>query len=150
MSSGNPTPASVEEDFSLAWEHLFRAVRRLRTRVGSLGASDLTLAQYQLLAPLWEGPQPTGVLAAAAGVAAPTATRSFDALERAGVIERSPSPSDRRTVLVELTPQGRGEVRSARQAVRAHRRRIAEQLTEGDRAEAARLLHLLADAVERA
>ncbi len=142
--------ASVDEQFSRAWEHFFRAVRRVRARGDLLGSSPLTLSQYHLLDPLWEGPRTVGVLASAAGVAAPTATRALDSMVRAGIVARRPSETDRRAVYVELTPAGRTALRAARQAVRAYRRRVVEQLSATDRADAVRLLDLLADAAERA
>ena len=45
-------------------------------------------------------------LAGAVGIEGPTLTHHLDAMEKAGLIERSRDPDDRRIVRVELTPAG--------------------------------------------
>jgi DNA-binding MarR family transcriptional regulator len=54
-----------------------------------------------------EGPVPAGKLAEATGLTSGAITTALDRLERAGYARRSGDPSDRRRVLVELTPQAR-------------------------------------------
>jgi DNA-binding MarR family transcriptional regulator len=54
-----------------------------------------------------EGPVPAGRLAEATGLTTGAITTALDRLERAGYARRAPDPSDRRRVLVELTPQAR-------------------------------------------
>src|SRR4051794_26564901 len=84
----------------------------------------LSMPQMVLLLPLLDGDRPCGVseLATSAGIASPTASRTLDGLERDGLITRSPSETDRRSVLVELTPAGREQVAAARDTARAARR----------------------------
>ena len=68
------------DQFTAAWETFFRTTRRLRSRAGKQDLEGLSLAQYQLLESLLAADELTvGVLAEAAGVAAPTATRMLDA-----------------------------------------------------------------------
>src|SRR5690348_10067167 len=97
------------DDFPAAWEAFFKAARRATGRAAAQPPRDgLSLAQYQLLAPLeTESGQTIRALAVAAGVAAPTATRMLDGLERNGYITRAADVRDRRCVVVELTTQGR-------------------------------------------
>lgn len=56
------------------------------------------------------------------GVSRPNVTKLVDGLERAGLVERTPHPTDRRRVQARLTESGRRLVREAgpgREAVRA-------------------------------
>jgi DNA-binding MarR family transcriptional regulator len=138
------------DDFTAAWEDFFRAVRRARGRAAAKPPADgLSLAQYHLVAPLGAGRSQTiRALAEAAGVAAPTATRMLDGLERAGHVTRVPQTDDRRRVAVELTPSGRRALARTAATMEAGRRRVSDSLPEPDREQAARLLRRLAAIVE--
>src|SRR6478672_13345496 len=63
-------------------------------------------------------------LAAAVGIEGPTLTRHLDALERQGLVRRSPEASDRRAVVVELTPEGHAAHARLRDVVIAFDRRL--------------------------
>ncbi|HTU79900.1 MAG TPA: MarR family transcriptional regulator [Solirubrobacteraceae bacterium] len=54
-----------------------------------------------------EGPVTAGRLAEASGLTSGAITSVLDRLERAGYARRVPDPSDRRRVLVEITPHAR-------------------------------------------
>ena len=54
-----------------------------------------------------EGPVTAGRLAEQAGLTSGAITTAIDRLERAGIARRTRDPSDRRRVLVELTPEAR-------------------------------------------
>jgi DNA-binding MarR family transcriptional regulator len=54
-----------------------------------------------------EGPRTQGQLATASGCEPPTITISVRKLEAAGLVERSPSPTDGRVTIVELSDAGR-------------------------------------------
>jgi DNA-binding MarR family transcriptional regulator len=138
------------DDFTSAWEDFFRATRRARGRAtGPLGGTRLSLAQYQLLEALRSTPRlPVSELAAAAGVAPPTATRMLDALVRDGLAERTPCEHDRRVVHVALTPAGHDAVHAAAERVAAARTRVRDQLTPAERDQAAALLRRLTAVVE--
>jgi DNA-binding MarR family transcriptional regulator len=56
------------------------------------------------------GPSTAGHLAVAAGLTRGAMTTAIDRLERAGYVARIRGETDRRTVLVELTPAARGVV----------------------------------------
>jgi MarR family transcriptional regulator, organic hydroperoxide resistance regulator len=137
------------DQFAAAWETFFRTTRRLRSRAGWRQLEGLSLAQYQLLEALRDGDELTvGMLAEAAGVAAPTATRMLDCLERDGHVTRRHSESDRRSVLIALTPSGRDAVNAAHEQVNAWRRRIYEALEPAEREQAAALLTRLSEVME--
>jgi DNA-binding MarR family transcriptional regulator len=137
------------DQFTAAWEAFFRTTRRLRSRAGRQDLEGLSLPQYHLLEALRETDELTvGVLAEAAGVAAPTATRMLDCLARDGYVQRRHSEEDRRSVLVSLTPSGRVAVQAAHERVSAWRRRVYDALEPEEREQAAALLIRLSQIME--
>jgi DNA-binding MarR family transcriptional regulator len=137
------------DQFTAAWESFFRTTRRLRSRAGRQPLEGLSLAQYHLLEALRTDDElPVGALAEAAGVAAPTATRMLDCLARDGHVERRHSETDRRAVLVSLTPSGGAAVEAAHEQVTAWRRRVFESLEPAEREQAAALLQRLTEVLE--
>jgi MarR family transcriptional regulator, organic hydroperoxide resistance regulator len=132
-----------------AWESFFRTTRRLRARAGTQSIEGLSLPQYHLLEALRDDDELTvGVLAEAAGVAPPTATRMLDCLERDGYVARRHSETDRRAVLVALTPSGRVALQAAHQQVSAWRRGVFESFDAEEREQAAALLNRLTQVLE--
>jgi MarR family transcriptional regulator, organic hydroperoxide resistance regulator len=137
------------DQFAAAWEAFFRTTRRLRSRAAKQPLEGLSVAQYHLLEPLRSADELTvGVLAEAAGVAPPTATRMLDCLERDGHVTRRHSEEDRRSVLISLTPAGRAAVRASHEQVSAWRRRVYEALEPAEREQAAALLTRLSQVME--
>jgi DNA-binding MarR family transcriptional regulator len=135
-------------DLSAVWEAFFRTTRRLRARASAF-PGGLTLAQYHLLQPLRSARELTvGELAESAGVAAPTATRMLDSLARDERIVRRHSDTDRRSVLVSLTPAGRRALEAAHEETEAFRRRVFERLEPEEREQAALLLTRLNEVLE--
>ena len=72
-----------------------------------------------------------------------TMTNRIDRLTKKGLVERLPDPSDRRGVLVRLTPEGRDRADEALAGLLAQERAILAQLTRPQRAELAGLLRRL-------
>jgi MarR family transcriptional regulator, organic hydroperoxide resistance regulator len=144
------TEAEPPASFVRALEEFFAAVRRSRARAArEAGAGELTVSQYTLLAGLRGRPErPVGELAEDAGVSSPTATRMLDGLERAGVVERRPSSSDRRVVTVRLSAKGRRLLRRKEEVVADKRRALYDSLSPAERTQAERLLRRLADVIE--
>jgi DNA-binding MarR family transcriptional regulator len=75
-------------------------------------------------------------------------TNRLDRLERAGLIARSPDPSDRRGTLVELTPRGQELVDAAVAAHLANEQRLLEALSADEREQLAGLLRKLLRSLE--
>jgi MarR family transcriptional regulator, organic hydroperoxide resistance regulator len=141
--------AAAAEQFSAAWEAFFRTTRRLRSRAGKQPLEGLSLPQYHLLEALRDEDElSVGVLAEAAGVAPPTASRMLDCLARDGFVERRHSETDRRAVLISLTPSGRTAVEAAHDQVNGFRRRVFEALEPAEREHAAALLTRLTSVLE--
>jgi MarR family transcriptional regulator, organic hydroperoxide resistance regulator len=137
------------ERFAEAWDEFVLALRRSQAR-GQTAPNELTLAQYYVLAGLREQTAlPVCQLAEGAGIAPPTATRLIDGLERAGLLQRSRSQSDRRTVLVSLTAAGRQALRRKQAQIARRRRTIYDRLEPEERAQSERLLHHLAEIMDQ-
>lgn len=142
-----PADSDPAEGFASAWEEFVLAIRRGQAR-GQQSADDLTLAQYYMLVPLSrEEALPVSRLAEYAGVAAPTATRMIDSLERAGTVRRQRTHDDRRTVLISLTAGGRKLVARKQGELARRRRTLYERLEPEEREPSERLLRHLAELI---
>ena len=71
------------------------------------------------------------------------ATKRLDRLERAGLIERSPDPEDRRGTLIGLTPAGRELIDGVTEAHLDNERRLLSALSGEEREQLANLLRTL-------
>ena len=71
-------------------------------------------------------------LAAAVGIEGPTLTRHLDALERQGLVRRGQDPTDRRAVVVELTPEGHATHARLLEVVVAFDRRLRSGLSQDE------------------
>jgi DNA-binding MarR family transcriptional regulator len=74
-------------------------------------------------------------------------TATLDLLEYRGWIRRIPNPSDRRSVLIEITPDGRAAADQLLPGIRTVERSILSALTPSERAQ---LLEMLAKVLARA
>ena len=72
-----------------------------------------------------------------------TMTNRVDRLERRGLVERRPSPTDRRGVIVRLTPQGQQSVDGAMADLLERERTLLAELPRGEREALAGLLRRL-------
>lgn len=128
-------------DSELTWL-LHRAAQRMRSATG--GAAEqhgLSLRQHIILSALNISPGMTQIeLGRAVSMDKTTLTSELDRLERAGLVERSVDPRDRRARSLALTPRG-DQVRSAI-AELAHRAED-EALGIFSAAEVARLRRML-------
>jgi DNA-binding MarR family transcriptional regulator len=94
----------------------------------ALGRHGLRLGQDHLLAQLWDKDGRTpGEVAAGMGVTTPAVTKGATVLERAGLLERRPDPTDRRLVRLWLTETGQ----ALREPVERARREVEEALLSG-------------------
>jgi DNA-binding MarR family transcriptional regulator len=114
-------------------EALNSAVRAVAMRHRGLAAAalaelGLSPGQEVVLIELDEkGPRTPSQLSAAAGCEPPTMTIAVRKLEALGLIERTPSATDGRVVIVDLTPAGRDLLPRLRQAWVA----LAERTVDG-------------------
>jgi DNA-binding MarR family transcriptional regulator len=149
VNAGAPPVDPPRVAFDDALVAFFRAARRARGRAARRTDRDgLSLAQFYVLEPLVEGPQPMSRVADDAGIAPPTATRTLDGLVERGYAERSTDPGDRRAVYASLTPAGRAAVAAKAEEFEELRGQIADVFDEEEQERAADLLRRLADVIE--
>ena len=109
-------------------------LRRLHREDANLGLSAARLSALSVL--VFGGPRTLGQLAKAEGVTPPSMTRLVTAMESEGLVERSPSPSDGRSIIIQASPTGeRFLVRGREQRVVA----LAEWLSTLESADLATL-----------
>lgn len=117
----------------------------------------MTTAQSSVMTTLTDrGPMRMGTLAALEGVQLPTATSVVNGLIKLGLVERRADPEDRRAVVVDLTGQGRAQIRALVDQRNQQFAGLLAQLSDSDRKllEAAvpamnKLLDLQAETEER-
>ncbi len=73
-------------------------------------------------------------------VASATMTATLDVLERRGWVRRLPNPADRRSVLVEITPEGRAVTDRVLPGIRVVEKSMMSVLTASERKQLAALL----------
>ena len=126
---------------------VMRLARRMRAE---RAATSLSLTQLAALATLERhGSLTPGELAAQERVQPPSMTRVVAALQDAGLVRRSPHPSDGRQVLLEVTPAAVALLREDRRRREAWLAQRLAELDDDDRqvlARAAQVLDRLAGA----
>jgi DNA-binding MarR family transcriptional regulator len=136
-------------DFLAAFDTFVQAVRRARGATTQASDGALSLSQYSLLLGLAEREQArVQELASDAGIAASTATRILDALERRELVRRTRSPEDRRSVSVALTQRGREIFAEQQNWIRRRERAFYAALPEEERDLAPDLLMRLAGLID--
>ena len=121
---------------------LLGRIARLRTHLAreiekALAAHGLNSASFDVLATLRRSGAPyrlsPGDLIATTMVSSGTMTNRLDQLEKAGLIERSHNPADRRGVIIALTPKGLALVDEAVTSHVENQHRLLEGLGEDER-----------------
>jgi DNA-binding MarR family transcriptional regulator len=107
---------------------LLRRSRAISREVARSVHPDLESEAYSLLVRLDDtgGARPSD-LATFFGIGKPTLSRQVQMLERLGLVERTPDPTDGRAVRLTLSPSGLERVHAARQA---RRERLHERLQD--------------------
>jgi DNA-binding MarR family transcriptional regulator len=140
-------PASQAVDPEIHFTAGIRLLARLaRVAEQACQETGISLPQYRLLVSLAGESLRAGELAARVGVSRPTLTSLMDGLERNGLLERKPVPSDRRGVRLEPTTGGLLALERAERALGERLGRLV------DRQLAARLADAIAevgDALDR-
>jgi DNA-binding MarR family transcriptional regulator len=134
------TPEQLGERYIAVHQRMRRAAN------DEMSGCGLSMARTKVLLRLREGPTRQHVLAAEFGLAPHSITDIVDALERQGLAERRPDPTDRRAKLVAITDAGQaclGVASAARERLMAQ---IFGVLSQEDRAALLRLLDILDDA----
>jgi DNA-binding MarR family transcriptional regulator len=131
-----PEPARPELDV-LAVARLARYLERACT--------DLTLAQYRVLALVADGERRASRVANALALGKPTVSASVEALAERGLLTRTPAGHDKRATELAVTEEGSRVLRATETAMRA---RLDELLTADDAAVVADALGRLERALD--
>jgi DNA-binding MarR family transcriptional regulator len=132
------TPERVGERYLAVHQRMFRAVN------DEMNGCGLSMARAKVLRRLHEqGPTRQNVLAADFGLSPHSITDIVDGLERLGMAERRPDPTDRRAKLVAITDTGEASLDVANATMDRLFKQIFGALSEADRAIFVRLLDSL-------
>jgi DNA-binding MarR family transcriptional regulator len=124
--------------------------RMLRAVNDEMSGSGLSMARAKVLRRLHEqGPTRQNVLAADFGLSPHSITDLVDGLERLGLAERRPDPTDRRAKLVAITNAGEAGLDVANATLERLHTQIFGALGEADRVTFLRLLERLDEAARR-
>jgi len=80
----------------------------------------VSLVEWRVLSYLSDGPASIGELAAVTLLQQPTLTKVVDRMQRDGLVDRRPEPTDGRRVRVSVTPRGRALVADLIPLARRH------------------------------
>ena len=111
-----------------ALDRLFGVLRRHLTSDGISLTAAGTLRNLELT-----GSRRLTALAAEEGVTQPGMTQLVSRLERDGLAERTTDPTDRRVVLVRITPAGREVLARRRESRARHLADLLAKLSDDDR-----------------
>lgn len=143
-------PGSGDEDLVDAVLRASRALVAVAARSLTDLAEDVTLPQYRVLVLVAQYPRRAVDLAAALRVAPSTGSRMCERLVRKGLLDRSRTDGDRRSVRLTLTAQGERLLEQVTRRRRAEIASIVEQLPEGHRDAVVGALAAFADAAGEA
>ena len=124
--------ASEPYDVELA-SRLRLAITRMARRLRQEAGTDLGPSQLAALATIERhGPLAPSELADRERIRRPTATRVLGRLVEPGLVDRIPDPTDGRSAIVSVTPQGRALLRRLRQRKTAYLARRMRDLPGED------------------
>jgi DNA-binding MarR family transcriptional regulator len=148
MAVADASRTDAPTELSDALADFFRAARRARGRASRQPSDGVSLAQFNVLEPLLDGPLTVGQVAEAAGVAPPTATRMLDGLVERGFVSRAADSTDRRAVIVSLTATGRRAATAKAREYDRLRKQVGAVLDADEQRQAADLLRRLSEVIE--
>jgi len=144
---GDPLCAEVTATLVRVGESLFDEIDRCMA--ASLEANQNTLNTLAVIDGAGEPLTPTQIGERVFSSSA-TTTGTLDALERRGWIRRLPNPDDRRSVLIEITDEGRATADEFLPGIRVLERAVLAQLTDRERATLMKLLAKVLDGIAAA
>jgi DNA-binding MarR family transcriptional regulator len=112
-ATGRRAAVASPETAWRAWSAMCDLVLDNERRREVSDAIGLSFGRVKALRRIARQPMTMGELAAKLGIDAPYATLVVDELERQGLVERGPHPTDRRVKLVTATPRGAKEAQRA-------------------------------------
>lgn len=138
----DPVVEAIVTRVGRAYRHLDAEMRAGLDEVG------MTKEEFKVVMELHAGPRTHGALCRQLDVSTGVMTNRLDKLERIGLVSRAKDPSDRRGVMLTLTPTG-AERLDAYIDRGAHReRRLLEGLSANEKQQLNKLLLKLVDSLE--
>lgn len=136
--SASCRPATLGGELRISVSRLYRQLRSQR------GEADLSDGQYAVLSVLDKhGAMSPGALADHERMRPPSMTRTVNALDELGLVRKEEHPTDRRQVLVSVTPAGVAELRETRRRRDAWLTRQLTTLSAEERAVLAQASELI-------
>ena len=128
-----PPATATDTRLTDAAARLRLAITRTARRLRQEASGELTPTSASALATVERhGPLTPSELAGIERIKRPTATRSLRSLEGAGLVARTPDPSDGRSALVSVTAAGRERLRALRGRKNAYLAKRMRDLPEED------------------
>jgi len=138
------TATTPTESLTRSAARLRLAITRTARRLRQEAAGELTPTSGAALATVERhGPLTPSELAEIERIKRPSATRSLRCLEEAGLVQRTPDPSDGRSALVSITGAGRERLRSLRGRKNAYLAKRMRALPDEDLATLERAAEIL-------
>lgn len=106
MAGARPSKTATRDPAQRAWSAMCDLVLDNQRRRQVSDALGMTFGRIRAIRRIARSPMTMGDLAATLGIDAPYATLVVDELERQGLVERRPHPTDRRMKLVAATARG--------------------------------------------
>ena len=147
-----PGPAAAANDPSGGFVHRYLAYllgRASHLISGQfheyLRTQGVPVMHWRVLSTLWDGPMSARELADWILTKQPTTSKLLERMERQGLVTRETDPSDRRRIVVGLTPRGREVAGPLIRAAREHEHAVLEPFGEANAAALVRTLQRLID-----
>ena len=91
-----------------------------------LAARKVPVMQWRVMAALWDAPKSASEVAAIILQKQPTVSKLLERMRVQGLLDRSPDATDRRRVVISLTPRGRRLAGPLIEAAREHERAVLQ------------------------
>ncbi len=97
-----------------------------------LAARKVPIMQWRVMAALWDAPKSAREVAEISLQKQPTVSKLLERMARQGLLRREPDPTDRRRIVVSLSPRGRAIAGPLIEAARRHERAVLEPFGEAN------------------
>ncbi|MBO9576843.1 MAG: MarR family transcriptional regulator [Sphingobium sp.] len=128
------TDARLEREYGFTYRTILFARRYRALLDEQLRPMGYGTARMEALSTIDRAREPSAQIAIAKriGIEGPTLTRMLDALEAEGLVVRRADPNDRRTKLIELTPDGKRALDEIMRVAHNFRKSILEDLNDAE------------------
>ncbi|MEJ5053962.1 MarR family winged helix-turn-helix transcriptional regulator [Sphingobacterium sp. MYb382] len=129
--------------YSFILDRTARKVKQYAQTVFKKNAFEITIDQWALIKILYEEPMTQKELGQRSGKDQPTLTRIIDLTIKKDLVQRISHPTDRRSLLLQLTAAGKAKVEELSPNIADIRMKAWENLSEEDFAHFTRILNTI-------